>query len=397
LNEDLKLITSVKRHLMTRYPFFGIIALNLEWIKVRDDDPIIRTAATDGFKVYWNAAFMKLLDFQGKVFVAAHEVGHCLVLTMDRRGNRDPFIWNLASDYALNAMLKIYGMALPILKTDLMIGSKKPVVLYDAKYEGLLAEEIYELLLKENTGGMSFLDEHIESKKKFETDENGFIKEVSASGSEISKNKRKIKSLFNQAKVSAGGNMSAGLKRLIEELNEPKIDWKSVLAARISSVKYGDYEWCPPDPGLFGSGISIPQINMEYQLKVTVVVDTSGSISDDDLKNVLSEIDSIAKEFNSWEIKVFSFDTEVHNVKTYNQDQSDELLKHSMVGGGGTSFDAPLEYLHKDNFKPSLVVFFTDGYTGDGWNQQKDLDVLWIINSDVRAPWGETIKYDRYA
>lgn len=380
---------------MTRYPFFGIVALNLEWVKVRDDDPIIRTAATDGFKVYWNAAFLKLLDFQGKVFVAAHEIGHCLVLTLDRRGKRDPMLWNCASDYALNAMLKNYGLPLPVLLSDLKIGTKKPVVLYDVEYEGLLAEEIYEKLLEDRPKELDFLDEHLDS-KKYDIDENGYIIEAPVTHGELVKNKRKIKSLFNQSKVSVGGNLPAGLKRFVDELNEPKIDWKSMLAARMSTIKYSDYEWCPPDANLFGAGISIPQINTEHHLKITVVVDTSGSITNEDLKNVLSEIKSISNEFTSWEIKVFSFDTEVHNVKVYNQDQSDELMTHEMVGGGGTLFNAPLEYLHNDEFKPNLVVFFTDGYTGDGWNHQKDLDVLWIINSSVVAPWGETIKYDRY-
>lgn len=65
----------------------------------------IPTAATDGKKFYWNPNFVMKLSYLGNRLVAYHESGHALYLHPQRRGNRNPMLWNIAVDYIVNGMI----------------------------------------------------------------------------------------------------------------------------------------------------------------------------------------------------------------------------------------------------------------------------------------------------
>ena len=72
-------------------------------------------------------------------FIMAHEMLHVGLLHDKRRGDRDPFIWNIACDYVINAWL-----------IDMGVGEMPPRGgLYDAKYAGMSADQIYDALMKD--------------------------------------------------------------------------------------------------------------------------------------------------------------------------------------------------------------------------------------------------------
>ena len=100
------------------------------------DLPWCDTMAVDGFYIYVNPEFCDSLSKDELVFVLAHEVMHCVLGHMDRRGTRDKTIWNYASDYATNLKLIEFGFKMP------------KVGLVNQKYSGLTSEEIYQDLLK---------------------------------------------------------------------------------------------------------------------------------------------------------------------------------------------------------------------------------------------------------
>lgn len=385
-------MTSAKRSMLIRYPFFGTIALNMEWVKVRDDDPLIRTAATDGYRIFWNGSFIEKLDMNGRVFVAAHEIGHVVVMTLSRLGKRNLLLWNIASDYALNAMLKEFGLTIPSMRIE---GEQKEVGLYDPQYNGMTSEEIYEKLQDEILEKIVTMDQHFHG-KKLVIDQDGFVRPADATENEIKAQRRKMKSVINQAAAGAS-NVPASVRKMILELNDPIIDWKSVINMKLLSKKRSDYEWVPPDSGTFYTGMTLPQLTTAPHLRASIVLDASGSMSDDDHRNIFSEIKSIAEEFTSWEMQILSFDSEAYNPTVFTSESPDDILKYNVVGGGGTCFRPPLEVVMQSEFKEEPVLFFTDGFSSDGWcNDLSMLDLLWVINSSATPTWGEMVRYDRH-
>ena len=142
-DEDLKVlkkkaldVLSHSRHvLLTKYPFIGSIALRMDLVPVRDLR--VRTACTDGNSVYFDIAFLSSLSNEERIFVLAHEVWHAVLLHLTRRGNRNPTLFNIATDKEVNYLLKEDGLTPP---ADLCFPEGDEV--------GKCAEEIYEMLLK---------------------------------------------------------------------------------------------------------------------------------------------------------------------------------------------------------------------------------------------------------
>jgi hypothetical protein len=114
-------------------------------------DPRYTTMATNGLNIQYHPDFVLAQSDAAVRFVLCHEILHCVGDHMSRRGNRDPLIWNYACDYAINPILneeKDSSFAWPVF-TDESQGGKigSRMGLYEEKYLGMTAEEIYDLLV----------------------------------------------------------------------------------------------------------------------------------------------------------------------------------------------------------------------------------------------------------
>lgn len=146
------ILSVTRRDILSKYPFIGSIALRMEMIPVRDVR--VRTACTDGNSVYFDIAFLSSLTREEQSFVLAHEIWHAVMMHLVRRQNRNPEIFNIATDKEVNSMLVKDGFTPP---KDLLFPTKEE--------EGKCAEEIYEMLIKKmkkqpqlnggGSGGMS--------------------------------------------------------------------------------------------------------------------------------------------------------------------------------------------------------------------------------------------------
>ena len=131
----LELISIRRRDILSKYPFIGSIALRMEMVPTRDVRN--RTACTDGNSVYFDIAFLSSLTPDEQSFVLAHEIWHAVMMHLVRRHNRDPQLFNIATDKEVNNLLAKDGMTPPAM-----------VLMPDSDEEGKCAEEIYEMLLK---------------------------------------------------------------------------------------------------------------------------------------------------------------------------------------------------------------------------------------------------------
>ena len=130
-----EILSVCRRDVLTKYPFIGSIALRMEMVPVRDIR--VRTACTDGNAVYFDIAFLSSLTREEQTFVLAHEVWHAVMMHLVRRQNRNPELFNIATDKEVNYMLQKDGFVAP---KDLLFPTKEE--------EGKCAEEIYEMLFK---------------------------------------------------------------------------------------------------------------------------------------------------------------------------------------------------------------------------------------------------------
>lgn len=73
----------------------------------------------------------------------------------------------------------------------------------------------------------------------------------------------------------------------------------------------------------------------------------------------------------------------------------EDLVKIRPRGGGGTSFSAVFDYI-SNKMQSELIasiIILTDGYAPfPPESVAEDIPVLWLINSDITAPWGRTVR-----
>lgn len=110
-------------------------------------DPRYQTMCTNGFNIQYHPDFVLGQSDAAVRFVLCHEVLHCVGEHMSRRMKRDPLLWNYACDYAINPILnaEVQGNTFEWPKNP--DGSR--MGLYEEKYEGMKAEDIYDLLIND--------------------------------------------------------------------------------------------------------------------------------------------------------------------------------------------------------------------------------------------------------
>ena len=126
-------VDSIKRRLLVKYPFFGSVVANSNFIA----EPAVGTAGTDGKTIYYNPNFIESITDEEQTFIFAHEICHIAFDHIFRSEGKDKDLWNIATDSVVNAFLKQDG--LPIVEGGIDIPE---AINYDA-------EEMYKKLLEE--------------------------------------------------------------------------------------------------------------------------------------------------------------------------------------------------------------------------------------------------------
>lgn len=110
-------------------------------------DPRYQTMCTNGFNIQYHPDFVLGQSDPAIRFVLCHEILHCVGDHMSRRGSRDPLLWNYACDYAINPILNVEVVDKAFEWPVNLDGSR--MGLYEEKYEGMKAEDIYDLLVED--------------------------------------------------------------------------------------------------------------------------------------------------------------------------------------------------------------------------------------------------------
>lgn len=431
--DALKKLTKARSELLLKHPFFGSLALRLEL----KEDRACHGAWTDGNMIAYNPYYVEKTDLNILEGLLAHTVMHPACQHHRRRGTRDEKIWNMACDYAINWILLKAGFDLPEGYLD------------DEKYHGKKAEEIYTDLSSEfdqqgnpeNAGdkdGSKDIDidyEDGKAKGKESGEDSGNDDSESADDGESSESdgsmefdstdendSRDSESLFdgigevrdsphdskgegedvdtdwqmalaqalNQAREC--GDLSGGVDRLADTILRPKIDWKQLLERFISNRARNDYSWTPPSRRHLHMGLYLPSLSAEMLPEIVLAVDTSGSISSEELNQFCSEFSSILSAYDTT-LNVLWCDQDITLEQTFSR--LDLPLNPTPLGGGGTDFKPPFNWIEAQDINPSCLIYFTDMQCNRFPESEPEYPVLWVKvgNEGYEPPFGEVISF----
>jgi predicted metal-dependent peptidase len=160
------------------------------------------------------------------------------------------------------------------------------------------------------------------------------------------------------------GTVPAGLLRWAQEILNPKINWRKVLAAElrraVAEVSGAvDYSYRRPSRRAAVAGnVVLPALRRPVP-DVAVVCDTSGSMTEGLLAAALAEVEGLLRALGmARQVRVLACDTAVGAAQRVSSARQIEL-----VGGGGTDMGTGIAAAAALRPRPAITVVLTDGYT----------------------------------
>lgn len=343
----------------------------------------VQVAAIDPhFNVYFNPdAVEKINNSSDRIgalsqlgFLWIHEISHILRehSLRAKEMNAAPGLWNIAADFEINDS-QWEGLQMPIPFPGLL----------PQNYQlpsGNIAEWYYRKIEKKEAVQESTQQQF--DIKSAAIDEGSGVHGVIRPWEVITENKQSLDELETELvrksvakaikdSVLAGkfpGNIAGNWIRWAEKKLESKVDWRKVLRHRMSvamNIGLGqriDYTFARPSrrQSVYNP-ILPPTLSGDMSARIAVVVDTSGSMTQQQLGQAVGEVCKVLQIFQV-PVTVIPCDAQAYEpliVAT----PSDYFKLYKLKGGGGTDMIVGIEAALKLKPAPDSILVLTDGYT----------------------------------
>jgi predicted metal-dependent peptidase len=360
----------IKATLMAISPFMSAL---LRRAKIILSESIPTACVTASYTVVVNPSFLDSLGYADKTWVLGHETVHIAFDHVKRGRVQYPMVWNLAADAVVNNMLEdfircsneIKRFSIRMHDIQNLLYQFNIQINYD-ELERMTVEEIYRLLLKipwpKEPGG-DICERDLEGRG----DPGGEVlqdgdSEIYGKGTpaEVADEWRKaIVKAYTQQKVA--GKVPAGLKRLVDDILQAKVDWRALLRQGFHNGfgKTIVSTWRRPSR----KHADFPGVHRFTYPRVHCLVDCSGSISEKELEQFIGEIYALAKQSP---VSVRAWDAEAYEeIKAESQREVVSKVVKMLKGGGGTVIKPALQRTLELMRPRDIVVVLTDGEIWD--------------------------------
>lgn len=364
--------------------FFASLALRLGV----EMDWETETMSVDGKTMRVNPEFVKTLTPDETLGVCVHETLHVAMGHQSRRMGREPKRYNEACDLAINQIIEQASFKLP--KCRLMVGEGK----YKDFPKEKSAEEYYTLLQEQEPPQNEENKENGDgSGKGRPSSDPGGCGEVTEPGdqSDNAASEAEWKVAVAQAEQASRsrGTLPGGLGRAVQQVINPPADWRDVLREFVSKKAKNGYSWNRQNRRFVAKGLYLPGRFSRKLGKVTIAVDTSGSVGQRELAIFANEVEAIVGAYDCT-AQILYHDSAI--TKTQEWEPSDGPLKLEPVGGGGTSHIPVFAEIENDEDPPACVICLTDLYTAFP-AKPCEIPTLWAVigGNQSPPPFGQTI------
>lgn len=345
--------------------FFSTLCFSLKhkW------DENIPTACTNGLEIRYNPEFFMSLTTDEQVFLLLHEAMHVAYLHMERLQDRNIRKWNIATDHVINLQLIERGYKMP------------EGALADPQYKGMSSEQVYDLLNDSDANNTNVMLD-LESPPGDLPD--GALQ-------------REVEDILIRASVQskmAGnkpGTIPGDIEIFLDRLLNPKLPWHQILRKFFNNMSKNDYSWRRPNRRFFPNHY-LPGLWSEKVMDLAIAIDSSGSVSDEDFQQFVSETHTIIKSQNPDKITLIQFDYGLRSVDEVRSTM--DLMRVTFTGRGGTYINPVLDWAREN--KPKVLLVFTDGEFHTHYAEDPGMPVIWLIHNNpfFAPPFGKVINYD---
>lgn len=392
-------ILTLRKH----HPFLASLAMFARF----EPDSRVRIAETAGQTLRVEPEFLLSLPRPEQISYLLHQLLHLALNHQQRMGEREQSHWNDAADIVVNQIIR-----------DTTRFPVAPRTCSETGFAGYSVEEVYQLLLSATINCQSSPQTGeskpphdsfcpaTETPDKGESDtgksesmvnapHHDLLRQPSADLQQQSANSQNywrgalatVQQLANghiaigQAEQNAShlpagllpGDTTSSLAIELEILREDSLDWRAMLRHYMIPSRNDYVEF---DPRVLHQGLYLEYLQSE-QLRVDIIIDTSGSIELQQLSRFMNEVEAILNSHPDIIARLFYIDVELNGPHLLQRNQP----LPQPVGQGGTSFVPYFNFLATEPSlleRPSVVIYFTDGF-GEFPAEPPAIDVLWVV------------------
>lgn len=369
-------ISQAKAKLLVDYPYFGTLASKLSL--VQNDD--IETFKSDGIGLEYNDEYLESLEMSELEFIFANGAMHASLAHEKRRSNRSGWLWQMATDMAINDMLVANGLDMPY-------GAQ-----YRKRFEGMYAEEIY----AELKADILREDDNLEYEAENEDDVQDKSEETKPEHNEQTQEELQEEILQEQllaeeaiaelTKEFQKGEAPAHIERFFKLDFLGKIDWREEIKSALDRYFRDDYRLLPPSKKLLSYGIYLPS-SMSQTFRLVIAIDSSGSVDESVLNEFLSEVNFLMSLVQNYQIELLVCDDTLHSHTTF---YNGDALEVNVKGGGGTDYRPVFDFIEEEFDDVKLLLYFTD-LQGIFPKETANYEVKWVCQKEGAIPFGELI------
>lgn len=424
INEVKSKIGKVLYWLTTKKGFYGEILMYVNVYGTYDlETP---TMATNGRDIMFHPDFVLNQDIKALRLVMAHEILHCIGKHCEKLGGRNPKLWNYATDFAINPILKHdeeFGIGFDWPKENGI-----PFGLYEERFVGMRAEDIYDIIEDEVKKGIFKYDisdgkhlniqiDNLLKKNEVPNIEKDLIIKISKElsdnaeeeypdfnketeyaekppndgeiGNQVHRNveegdllkttandyKSLEKSILNsrtpnwnaiktKALTRNASSMNSEVKKLLNKIlgENPIVDWKKELKTFFDN-NLTEKKYVLPNKRFISSGkymYGTKKSGVSSLKTIVAAVDTSSSISKDQIKTFINEVVYLCKTFKSDKLYIIYCSDNIDDVDILKKGELPDFNKIKSTGSNRDGFIPPFQYVQKNNIDPTVFIYLTD-------------------------------------
>nr|BFE66290.1 VWA-like domain-containing protein [Dactylosporangium thailandense] len=310
------------------------------------------------WRLYANPDFVAAHPVEELAGVWVHEVAHLL---RDHHGraerlrhvDRDDHLRvNLAQDCEINDDLIADGLPLPASRVEPSTFGLAPGRLFEEYLAGIPHTHVVHVQCGSGAHGIPVPGE-------IGADGAPAVPEVEAGAI------RRTTAEAIRAHVRARGTVPFGWRRWADEIAEPTVDWRRLLTGALRQAVVwasgaADYTYARPGRRSAAlRGVVLPSLRQPLP-RVAIVIDTSGSMGDDQLASCLAEVTGVLRAvgIRGNRVTILACDADVQAVTRVTKAEQVQLS-----GGGGTDMRVGIEHARRGPEPPNIIVVLTDGLT----------------------------------
>lgn len=496
--EAEKLLEAASLQLMRYKPFYGVMLASMPLTRATET---INTMATNGRDLFYSPEFVAGMCDKRKVIVKKriddmikdpkenadmklmvdvfyrrktareialvleHECDHVVSDHMYRAKGFDFALFNIAADHRINTNAVLahttsneMGTAWFPLGSKTVFDPDKEFGFMrwgycDFKYADMYAEQIYELLKKDQPkpppgggssegngdgespqggsqgSGQKGTDQHPNPDGTFDKPdgEDGLSKVMGTdpgaqkplTQDQKNYNDTVMRRAIENAVQAAGSGAPPDARKFVDEAGKPKINYLRLLRKTIERLFKDNVSFRRLNRRSYSltrslrqaghlttrQTIGLPAYTKAKTIRAEVFFDVSGSFNDTLLKPTIREIRGMCNQYDDFEVTLACWSTKVGDVKTYNKTNVKEISDYKIKTTHGTDVKCVFEELDTRKIEPDQIVIYTDGYFSDvsktkDWAAKYGKKTLWIIlgrhGQEWTPPFGKSIDFDQY-